>query len=80
MITFIRICGRDFNMKYIKLIEVCAAIDSNHAVITVEYDDKSITFPIKGDVERNRMYLTKAYDYLYRNPNATYVDTGIEAR
>lgn len=78
--NFMRICGRDFNLDYIVSIEIAESIAKNSAVITVEYKNESITYPIVGTVEENREKLDNAYRALYTNTAFPIVWTGIERK
>ena len=78
--NFIRIAGRDFNMDFIESIEICEAINPEYAVVSIEYKDKSITYPITGTVKENREKLDEAYWILHRSPSLPLVRTGIERR
>lgn len=78
--NFIRICGRDFNMDFITSIEICEAIMPEHSVCTIEYKDKSITYPVVGTVEENLQKLDDAYSAHYRNVAYPIIRTGIERK
>ena len=78
---FMRICGRDFNVASIISIEICEAIAPDSSVCTVEYNDKSITYPIKGTVQENQDKLTRAWRNLKACDDYSYmVDSGIERK
>lgn len=74
---FMRICDRDFNVANIVSIEICEATKPGYSVCTVEYNDKSITYPIVGSAHENRNKLTAAWRSL---KTSNMVDTGIRAR
>ena len=78
--NFIRIAGRDFNMDFIESIEVCEAINPEYAVVSIEYKDKSITYPITDSAKENQEKLNEAYWILHRSPSLPLVRTGIERR
>lgn len=78
--NYIRICGRDFNMDFIESIEIYEAINPGHAVVTIEYKDKSITYPITGTVQENRDKLDRAYRVHYQSTGYPLVDTFIDRR
>lgn len=78
--NFIRIAGQDFNMDFIESIEICEAIDPDYAVITIEYNDKSITYPITGSAKENQEKMDEAYRILHRTPSYPIIRTGIERR
>jgi hypothetical protein len=75
-----RICGRDFKLDYIVSIEIAESISKGNAVITVEYKNESITYPIVGTVEENREKLDNAYRTLFANTAFPIVWTGIERK
>jgi hypothetical protein len=78
--NFMRICNRDFNLDSIVSIEIADSISKGSAVITVEYKNESITYPIVGTVEENRDKLDNAYRTLYTNTAFPIVWTGIERK
>ena len=78
--NFMRICGRDFKLDYIVSIEIAESISKGNAVITIEYKDESITYPIVGTVEENREKLDNAYRTLFANTAFPIVWTGIERK
>ena len=77
---FMRICNRDFNVASIISIEICEAIAPDSSVCTVEYNDKSITYPIKGTVQENQDKLTKAWRTLKACDHTYMIDSGIERK
>ena len=77
---FMRICNRDFNVASIISVEICEAIAPDSSVCTVEYNDKSITYPIKGTVQENQDKLTKAWRTLKACDYTYMVDSGIERK
>ena len=77
---FMRVCGRDFNVASIISIEICEAIAPDSSVCTVEYNNKSITYPIKGTVQENQDKLTRAWRNLKTCDYTYMVDSGIERR
>lgn len=77
---FMRICGRDFNIAYIISIEVCEAIAPDCSVCTIEYHDKSITYPITGTVQENRSKLSNAWRMFKVCDDLLMVETGIERK
>lgn len=77
---FLRICGRDFNVSKIVSIEICEAAKPGYSVCTIEYNDKSITYPIVGSTEANRDRLTAAWRILRTCDYSYMVDTGIKSR
>lgn len=78
--NFIRIAGRDFNMDFIESIEICEAIDPEYAVVTIEYKDSAITYPIIGSAKENQEKMDDAYRILNRTPSCSIIKTGIERR
>ena len=78
--NFMSICVRDFNLDYVVSIEITESIAKGSAVITVEYKNESITYPIVGTVEENQERLDNAYRTLYANTAFPIIWTGIERK